>query len=418
MKIEHQDVSKKEEFIIWGLALIVGVIAGVIAVCFTKFVGVGSHWVMRLSERYPLSVLVLPLAVYGIHAITNYVLKDDLKFGVQALEHELAEIDHLVMRPRNVVLKIFNTSVALISGFAVGQFGPMLYLGGAIGSNIGYYFKLHKETIRMLIGCGVAAAISATFQMPLFAAVFAIEVIYAKRYFDYMLPLLISSLTAYVLLRLSAVDILFFDFSGLVPMQSFSSGHWVFIASLAVLLGVVSGVYVKSLKYMARMFKQMPAVVKQRTVVVIAMAMGGLYYFVPAAHYFNISNMVNLLDAQGAVITLSILLALRLLLTSVQLGSGIYGGNFSPGLILGILFGLIFYIVMPASMTMQMDVLFVITLSVVGILSGFAHAPISAVILAVESSGEASILFPALVIAMLSHLISDLIAEESVFNLK
>ncbi len=412
MKIGHDYLPRGSRMKIFALSALVGIIAGAVSIIFHAILTLGKEFIQVELKFVPSLVAILPLIVYGLHYLSNrFILKGDTAFGVGALEHELIEIDRFLMKPWKVITKLANTIIALICGFSVGQFGPTLYLGGSIGSNIGYYFKLDKEVIRILIGCGVAAAISAIMHVPLFAVVFVIEVVFAKRYFDYMLPLMIASLTAYAMDRIYTGEFYLFNLNKLAPLHKLSVNNLLLLLLIALVIGVLAGIYVLLLRNMAIYFKKYNN--KISFILFLSVLIALIHYFFPLTHFLELSLLPS-----KSVKFLLLLLILKLVLIVIELSSGIYGGNFSPGIIIGIIFGIIIFKLAPSSYTVGMDVILIITLSVVAMFSGFAHAPLSAVILAIESSGQMSILLPALVIALISHFISDLIAEESLFYLK
>ncbi len=415
MKVENDILNRRSRLKVFMLATLVGVIAGLMAIVYHLLLLSGLDLVKSLVNNNRLIVFLLPFLVYGLLYLSNkYILQQNTIFGVESIAYELADIDQFIMQPHIVLTKLINTLIALISGFAVGQFGPILYIGGAIGSNIGYRFQLHKNLIRVLIGCGVAAAISAIMHTPLFAVVFTIEVIFGKRYFDYMLPLIISSLTAYGLDRFYNGDIHFLGLNQLGRLVELSTINWLFIIFLAVCLGVLAAIYVIALRKMDAYFAKYSN--NLLLFFILALAWGAVYYFMPLSHYLDANISENLFTI--SIYSLLLLIILRLVLTSLQLASGIYGGNFLPGLLLGVLAAILIFRLAPADVVAGFDLLLIICFAVVAMFSGFAHAPLSAVILALEASGEMSILMPALIIALISHLVSDFIAQESLFDLR
>ncbi len=417
MKIEHEALSRKNRFQIMFYALLIGLLAGAISVVFHIALSFSKRAVRGLIEYSQPLVLLLPFVVYGfLYFSERLFTPENTAFGAQAVERELNDIDRQLMHPNGVILKVINTIIALTCGFAVGQFGPTLHIGGAIGSNVGYYFKFPKSVIRALIGCGVAAAISAIMQTPLFATIFVIEVIFAKRYFDYMLPVLLSSLVAFLLNVRAVGDNRVFDLSKIVHRVDLGEQSWFAMVVFAVLMGLMAVVYIYALSYFEKVLQ--PHKRKALTYLSLASAFALLYYFFPLAHYSEIADIFRLIERTDGMFWLVGLLIVRLLATALQLGSGIYGGNFSPGLTIGFIFGAIVNALLGRLANMQMAVDYWLPLSAVAIFGGFAHAPISAVVLVVELTGSASLLVPALFVALISHMVCDLIVGESIYTLK
>ncbi len=414
MKTADDFSSRIDRLTVVFYAILIGLLAGVFSLVFNLLLTSGTRLVEQLLVERHLFVLLIPLIVYLLLLFSNHYLQpSERSFGIQAVERELAEIDRQLMKPKAVLIKFFNTVVTLCCGFAVGQFGPTVHLGGAIGSNVGYYGKFPKQVIRILIGCGVAAAISAIMQTPLFAAVFVIEVIFSKRYFDYMLPILLSSLVAfflnfYFLGKNRIISFVNFDFS-----LTMNQHDWFWLMTFALGLGVLMATYIFLLDYFTVFFKSFKNKIAVYGILIVGFAV--LYYNFPTALLTTPGNIIALVDQHNGLLLLGLLLLVRLLLTSVQLGSGVYGGSFSPGIIIGIIFATLTHGVLVDFNVLQLDLQNWLALSIVGTISAFASAPISAVVLSLELTGNVAILIPALVVALISYFIFDFLVVDQVY---
>ncbi|PID81310.1 MAG: hypothetical protein CR995_00085 [Clostridiales bacterium] len=414
MKTADDFSSRIDRLKVIFYAILIGLLAGVFSLVFNLLLTSGTWLVEQLLIGHRAFIIVLPALVYGLLLLSNRYLKSsETAFGIRAVDRELAEIDRHLMKPKAVLIKFFNTIITLCCGFAVGQFGPTVHLGGAIGSNIGYYGKFPKPVIRILIGCGVAAAISAVMQTPLFAAIFVIEVIFSKRYFDYMLPILLSSLVAfflnfYILGNNRIISFANFDFS-LVMNQH----DWFWLVSFAVGLGILMALYVFSLKYFALIFAPFKNKIAVYGLLIVAFA--ALYFSFPAALFTTPSSIVALLGQHNGLALLALLLLVRLLATALQLASGVYGGSFSPVIIIGLIFAALSHGLLVDLSDLQLNLQNWLAFSIVGTISGFASAPVAAVVLALELTGNATILIPAIVVAVVSYFVCDLLLVEQVY---
>ncbi len=417
MKVENTVFSRSESLKIMIYALMIGVLAGAISIVFNKLLSNGEMLIQQLLEKQHAFVLIVPAIVYLLFLLSNRYFKiTNQTFGVQAVEHELVEIDRQLMKPQAVIVKFVNTIITLSCGFAVGQFGPIVHLGGAIGSNIGYYFKFSKKEIRVLIGCGVAAAISSVMQTPLFATIFVVEVIFAKRYFDYMLPVLLASLVAYFLnLNVIGTNHIV-NFANYRLELALTINDWLYLIIFAIGLGLVAAGYAFSINFFEDCFKALKH--KKATYLILIVGFAVVYYIFPQAHFTTPEAIIGLAKQSNGIVLLVILLFLRILLTGLQLGSGLYGGNFSPAVLIGVIFGVIVNGLFSSVDGLQLTLQNWLTFSLVGMISGFAYAPLAAIILAVELTGDGSIVIPALVVAFISYFVFDLLIDEGVYSLK
>ncbi len=416
MNIENQSITRKHRLMIILYAIAIGVVAGLLSIIYHYTVINGQQKIALLYQKYRYFAFVMPFIVYAVLYLSQrYYLMDETIFGVAAVENELEHINRHVMKPPKVLLKLANTVLALSSHFAVGQFGPTVYLGGAIGSNLGYYLKLPKSIIRLLIGCGVAAALSAILRTPLFAALIVVEIIFAKRYYDYMVPILISGMVAYVIDTLVIGDYGFISIGALQKITHISALDWVVIMGLAFGLGIISVAYTIAIKVMTTQFKKNNN--KLISYFIAALLTSIMMYFFPHFLFFESKVMPAILAGKLTIATLLIVFILRFFATTLQLGTGIYGGNFTPGLIIGIIFGVVIYNILSIFGVNTFDLSYFIAFSIVGIFAGFGHAPISAVVLAIELSGEASTLLPFLAVATIAYFVSEFLSEDNVFNL-
>jgi len=105
------------------------------------------------------------------------------------------------IRPRVAIIKALASSVCIGSGGSVGREGPIVQIGSTIGSGLGQLLRLSEEKVKILVACGAAGGIAATFNAPIAGIFFALEVIlgdYALRFFS---AVVLSSVTATVISR-------------------------------------------------------------------------------------------------------------------------------------------------------------------------------------------------------------------------
>ncbi|MCK8059473.1 MULTISPECIES: chloride channel protein [unclassified Fusibacter] len=417
MHSDDQVTSRRFRVQMVAYAFFIGVIAGVLSIVFHYLVSMMNGYFSGLYQKQALLRFMIPMASVFLFMFThNVLLKKDTRFGVTAVKHELDTIDRRLMIPNKVFVKILNAIVALGTGFAVGQFGPTVHIGGAIGSNLGHYLKLPREVVRLLIGCGVAGALSAVMHAPLFATLIVVEVIFARRYFDYIVPILLSSVVAVSLDKLIYGNYSFIAFPDVAKIETVGMAGWLMVIVIAIFMGFLAAFYVVGLKAVSALMQSKLS--SNQQLLLAGVFTGIVALLVPQTLYTRLDLLVTSNGGMFTLGSLLLFLVLRFLLTSVQLGSGICGGNFTPGLLIGLIFSVIIHRVM-LMMGLELFTLpHVMMFSIVGMLSGFSHAPLAAIVLALELTGRIELIVPILTVALIGHFVSDFLVKENVYMLK
>jgi CIC family chloride channel protein len=129
------------------------------------------------------------------------------KYAQEAKGHGVPEIMEAValrggrIRPRVAVVKALASSVCIGTGGSVGREGPIAQIGSALGSTVGQLLNLSDERVRNLVACGAAGGIAATFNAPIAGALFALEVILGQFHATYFGAVVISAVTADVIVQ-------------------------------------------------------------------------------------------------------------------------------------------------------------------------------------------------------------------------
>ena len=103
------------------------------------------------------------------------------------------------IRPRVIFLKALVSAICISSGGSAGREGPIVQIGSATGSTIGQYFKMSDDRTRILVACGAAGGIAATFNAPLAGVIFSLELILLDFTLVSLIPVVISSVFAAVI---------------------------------------------------------------------------------------------------------------------------------------------------------------------------------------------------------------------------
>jgi len=416
------------------IALLVGLGTGVGAVIFRYLINffefVGYSWI---PQTFPalgnLTVVIVP-AVGGL--LVGLLI---YKYAQEAKGHGVPEVMEAValhggkIRPVVALVKSLASAISIGSGGSVGREGPIVQIGSSIGSTLGQKLHLSDEKIRILVACGAAGGIAATFNAPIAGVIFALEVILGEFSIRHFSLVVISSVASSVIGQAVFGDVPAF----LIPVEYGINSLWEFsfypvLSILAALLGVL---FVRSLYWAEDLFGNWKAVPEWLKPMIGGVLLGGLALLYPILtgvgwdglpQIFNVGYDV-IEDALAGNLVLGVALALlllKLLATILTLGSGGSGGVFAPSLFMGAMLGTVFELgirmIFPAVIAPPG------AYALIGMAATFtaaAHAPITAVIILFELTGDYRIILPLMLTVVITTIISQqLLKGESIYTLK
>ena len=401
-------------------ATLIGVGAGFGAILFRwmitffqkLFFTQGQHAFSFLGSYY---VIIIPAIGGLIVGLVVYFFASEAKgHGVPEVMLAVA-VSGSKIRPRVAAIKALVSSICIGSGGSVGREGPIVQISSALGSTIGQIFRLSEDKKRILIACGAAGGIAATFNAPLAGIFFGLEVIlreYGTRYFS---SVVLSAVTATVISRT------FLGSSPAIitpPYELLSSYDILFYVVLGLLSALVGWLFIKGLYKCEDLFDaiKIPYYIKP--------AVGGLFlgfiglYF-PQIFGVGYTSIEKTLNGQlGPMLVLG-LIALKIISTSLTLGSGGSGGVFAPSLFIGAMlgssFGSMLHLIFPGILVSPGAYALV---GMAAVFAGAAQAPISAILILFEMTGDYKIILPLMVACVISTLVLKWISKDSIYTLK
>ena len=415
-----------ESAIIILTALVVGIGAGVGAYLFRRLINL----IFRISfiniagflePLSPFQYILIPAIGGLIVGILIY------KYAQEAKGHGVPEIMEAValrggrIRPRVAVVKALASSVCIGTGGSVGREGPIAQIGSALGSTVGQLLNLSDERVRNLVACGAAGGIAATFNAPIAGALFALEVILGQFHATYFGAVVISAVTADVIARNLEGNLRAFT----VPAYTLvSPWELVFYALMGVIAALVSVFFTKSLYASEDLWAKfrMPEYIKPALGGALLGVVGILTYKAgDIPRIFGVGyESINLALSNDFTIQITLaLLLLKMLATLLTLGSGGSGGVFAPslfmGAMLGATFGQVVNLLFP-SITAPAGAYALVGMA--AFFSGAAHAPVTAILIMFEMTGDYQIILPLMLATVISTLVSRLLSKDSIYTLK
>lgn len=403
-----------------ALAILVGLLTGLVSVLFQWLIGLiwGVSYGAGASEvdlagRW--TVLVIP-AIGGliIGPMVTYLASEAKGHGVPEVMLAVARREGRI-RPIVAAVKSIASSICIGTGGSAGKEGPIVQIGSAFGSTVGQLFQMSGGMTKMLVACGAAGGIAATFGTPIAGVLFSMEVILQQFATASFSMVVISAVTASAVSRLILGEQFFFH----VPRYTMNS-HWELF--LYAGMGVVGALYargfVKILYGTEGLFERMrfPEWLKPA---LGGLCLGALGFFLPAilgtGHHVTQEAMWGRLT----IGTLLILSVAKIFATSFTLGSGGSGGVFSPSLFIGAMmggcFGHLLHGVLPGVVSTPGAYALV---GMGAVFAGATRAPITAILIIFEMTNDYHIILPVMIAVVVSTLVSAALSEETIYTLK
>ena len=405
------------------VAVIIGVVGGFGAVGiqfsikFFQKIFWGS-WQPDLVYLKTLPVLVKIGVPTGggllVGLIVYYVAREAKGHGVPEVMEAIA-LKNGIIRPRVVIAKLFASAICIGSGGSVGREGPVIQIGSSIGSTVGQFLGVTAQRVKIFVACGAAAGIAAAFNAPIAGALFSVEIILGDFGVAQFSPIVISSVMATVVSRHFLGDFPAFE----VPHYHLVSAFELIpYAVLGLLAGLVSLLFIKVLYFLEDYFEELRLNDILKTVIG-GFLIGVMGLAVPYIYGVGYNTMNMALHGQLSWFLMFGLIFVKILATSLSLGSGGSGGVFAPSLFIGTMtggfFGYLVHAVAPGYTATSG------AYSLVGmgaVVAGATHAPITAILIIFELTNEYKIILPLMISTIIATLLTTKLQKESIYTLK
>lgn len=414
-------IGPTETHILVAVGLIVGLGAGIGAVLFRYLINGFTYIFFQVLEPAfggtlgPAAVVPLPALgglLYG--PLIYFFAREARGHGVPEVMLAVAQRGGRI-RPAVAVIKALASALCIGSGGSVGREGPIVQIGSALGSTVGQALRMSDDRIRTLVACGAAGGIAATFNAPIAGVFFALEVILGEFTTRAFGVVVISSVTAAVIGRAVFGDVPSFP----VPSyELFNVGEFALYAVLALLAGAVGVGFTRTLYAIEDLFDAIP-IHDLLKPLPAGLLLGLCGMLLPQIFGVGYPAMSQALAGDYALGFLLVLVVVKILAVSVTIGGGGSGGVFAPSLFIGAMLGTAFGAA--ANMLFPGFTAPAGAYGLVGmaaVFSGAARAPMTAVIILFELTGDYRIILPLMGTVVLSTLVSEALAHDTIYTLK
>lgn len=448
----------REEVGLLPIAIVIGLLTSVAAVAFHELIELLKR---RLYEsraewlyEHGLWLLVVIPAVGGlvVGLVSRLLIRSDGGHGMVDVIESVIRTRGF-QRPIIAIEKILTSGITIGTGGSGGAEGPIVQIGAAISSFVGQAIGIGRHRMPLLVGCGTAAGISAIFNCPIGGVLFTLEVILRDFSVRTLVPVVVASVvgnvaTHRIIARLN-------DGEGYRAI--FAMPEWLHPrfdttwqnALQFVLLGVICGVMgvglTKCMLLSDRLFTPLKRFGPLRPAtggaIVGLLGVGFVLLFgwvmkVPKPIGYEIYPMPAFLgDGYGVIRTmldntfavsidpptlitlLTAILVLKILATSITLGSGGSGGVIAPSLFIGAASGELLGALLPmAGLSSAQSSMFAIV-GMGACLAAVVHAPLASILMLFELTLSPGVIVPAMLTTVTAHGVARSLMADSIYTL-
>lgn len=414
------------------LGAAVGFFTGLLAVALLQLI----LWVQRLAfgtaPGMLTTVLVTTIGGLAVGLFVTYVVPEARGGGVTRVMESIALHGGRV-RTRVIPGKLLASAMSVGAGASGGREGPIVQIGGALGSVVGRVFALTEDQKRELIAAGAAAGIAASFNAPIGGMLFAIEIILGGFKMRYLQVIVVASVVASVTARELVGESLIYN----PPAYSVGApSELLLYALLGFAAAGIGLLFSRGEHWAIGLFDRLPIWTPAKTMIG-GLGVGLLALIVPEVigtgdHLPPVGGISEPIAAflagefaatygytgfAAAAFVLAVV-ALKLLATLLSLGSGFSVGSFAPTLFLGAGLGAaIGHAAGAVSPNIQVAPGALALVGMAAVMGSSARAPLTGMILIFELTGDYGLVLPLMLATGIATFTAERIDSESIYSL-
>ncbi len=407
-----------------ALAALVGIVAGGVAWVLVRLIAVMTNvvlfhqWGTTLPDfsDLPLGPGVVLVAMAGATFVTVLARWTPIIRGhgiPEAMDAILTKRSRVA--PSTAVAKPLSAAVAIGTGGPFGAEGPIIVTGGAIGSLIGQALHVSANERKILLACGAAAGMAATFGTPLAAVVLAIELLLFEFSARAFIPLVVATSTA------GGVHAVLFSDQPLfaVTTTGFSGlGQLPLFAGLGLACGLLAVLISRGLFAVEAIFRRLPLHEAWHPIIGAAV-WASLGLLVPRALGVGYDVIDDALAGRLAIATLLSLAVGKLVIWWIALASGTSGGTLAPILIISSCFGgLVGEILARAFPGLGLSPTTFALVAMAATFGAAARAPFASIVFVFELTRDYDAILPLMLATVLADLMARALLPNSIMTEK
>ena len=411
----------------WFIALAVGIAAGFAALFFRKGIEATQAWLYGTEDVQYLHsaathlpwylILVIPI-VGGL--LTGLILHHFTRDGTARSVADVIEgaaLRNGQVGTRAGIASAFASFITLSTGGSTGREGPVVHIAAVISTKVSRWISADGITGRDLLGCAVAAAVSASFNAPIAGALFALEVVLRHFAVHAFAPIVIASVAGTVITRL--------DSGGVTEFSLPETNELAFYQELPafLMLGLVCGLVAVVLMRAIFWTDDMGTAFQKRTGIprwlrppIAGALLGGMAIFYP--HIIGVGYETTSLALKGqlALNEVMVFVVLKTAAVAVTMAGRMGGGVFSPSLMIGALSGLAFGLIATSVFPEVSGSVSLYALAGMGaVAAAVLGAPISTTLIVFELTGDWQTGLAVMVAVSMSTALASRLVDRSFF---
>lgn len=431
--------QRHEESYLLLMASVVGLVMGLLTALFRALLLLSHHFFHRETEGYigwhhsgesltrilvqaslpAVGGLIVGLLIYRILHLKG-------GHGVPSVVKAVAT-GQVNLQP-SMAIKSATSPITIASGGSAGPEGPIIEIGAVAGSIVGSLARVRKDLMGTLVGCGAAAGIAAVFNAPIGGVVFALELImrdfHVRKFGPVVIAAVLASVTSSAVMpndpafhRLAETTLQTIEPSGFLVVQ---------FLVLGIACAIVGVLLITTLYWLHDLFHgfRIPLWLKPAIGGVFVGILGLVAPGVLGEGYSTVNQFILLAGPAPQEIghffhILLLLTVLKIVATSLTLGSGGTGGSFAPSMVAGALVGAAVGLVADRFMpSLAPDYRVFAMVGMAGVVSSALGTPLAAILIIYEvAGGRYELVLPLMITVAVSTLISARLRKGSIYTL-
>lgn len=398
------------------LSILIGVLAGLLVVCFHISIELLSWSTVRAQGPHAWQRILIwpPLGAGVAYALVTFYFRAARGSGVNNTKAALYISDGYVPA-RSIPGKFLSCVLSIGSGNPMGPEDPALQMGAGIASLLGRLFRLTRRNMRMIAPTGAAAGIAAAFNTPVTGVLFVMEEVVASWRAAVMGSIVLSAVSAVVVVRWFLGD------ASLLQVPPFRLTHpteLIIYGVTGLVGGLASAWFTRFVtRFRQRLLRLQPAV-RHLLPIGAGLVVGAVGLWAPEVFGTGYSVIESALHDRFVWHVLLMLAVLKILTTSLSFCAGTPGGMFAPTLFVGAMLGGglggLAHLLWPLPTSPASAYVLV---GIGTFFAGVFRAPMTSIFMVFEVSGTYEIILPVMIANTIAYLLSRRLQPESLFQI-